>query len=140
MPARSKFSIRGAGGRGQVVISGSITLTAAGAISSLDGFATKTTAGGQSTIKTAGKTARYTVTLDRAYKKLRFLGAPGLVGPADAAFGNVNANAAQFRNRSAGSGATQASFDIQLFLASSGADTDGASGTEIHWAVVAQEQ
>jgi len=127
--------------RGEVIISGMFTLGSSGAIASAAGFVPSAAAGvSPGVVKTATKTARYTVTLDQAYASLRFLGAPGIVGPADAAFGNTNANGAEYRNRSAGTGvgpaATPASFDIQLMLDSTGADTDGASGYEVHWAVV----
>jgi hypothetical protein len=109
--------------RGEVLISGTITIGASGAISSQDGSRTIF-------VKTSAKTGRYTGTLDRKYKKVRMLGGPGLVGDTDSAFGNTNANTAQYRN------VTTSAFDIQCFLASSGADTNPASGTVIHWAAV----
>lgn len=126
MPAKVKYPEQKAGRRNTVILTGTITIGAAGAVSS-------SSAECATVVKTATKTGRYTVTLDRKYRSVRGLGAPGLVGPADAAFGNAAANAAQYRNVS-----TQ-TFDIQLFLASSGADTETTSGNVIHWAVEAQE-
>lgn len=131
MSLKPKFPfIRGIA-RDEICITGSIVLGSSGAIASVTGFVPSAAAGvSPGVVKTAGKTGRYTVTLDRTYKSLRFKGAPGLVGDTDAAIGNTNANIAFFRNR------TNKTFDIQLALASSGADTDGASGDEIHWSVI----
>ena len=129
-----KFPYLKGGARNHVILSGSIVLGGSGAIASVTGFLpTTATAGTQGVIKTATKTGRYSLVLDRKYKTVRFLGAPGLVGDTNAAIGNTNANIAFYRNR------TSNSFDIQLALASSGADTDGASGTEIHWAIEVRE-
>ena len=133
---KMKHAMMGAHARDYVIIMGSLTLGGSGAISSTTGFAPSAAAAvSPGVVKTATKTGRYTVTLDRSYKEIILLNAD-LVGPTDAAFGNTNANAVGFRNRTAGTGnAAPASFDIQLMLASTGADTDGASGTEVHWAV-----
>lgn len=112
--------------RNWIFYSVSITLTAAGAISAVAGdLPLTTTAGAFGVIKTAAKTGRYSLKLDKKYKALRILGAPAIFGPADAAFGNTNANLAQVRNQALDG------FDIQLMLASTGADTDGASGYRI---------
>ena len=107
---------------------GSITLGSSGAIASASGHFPSASAGVFGVVKTASKTGRYTFTTDRKYKTLRVLSAT-IVGPADAAFGNTNANAVQVRNQ------TTSGFDLQLMLASTGADTDGASGYVINYVV-----
>lgn len=123
------FPIVGAGGRrGAAFIWGSITLGSSGAIASADGFFSSASAGVFGVVKTASKTGRYSFTTDRKYRSLRVLSAQ-LVGPADTAFGNTNANAVQVRNQA------KTGFDLQLMLASSGADTDGASGYVINYLV-----
>lgn len=126
MGARVKHPSRGSSRAREVRISGTITIGSSGAISAqaADGVATA--------VKTASKTGRYTVTLDRTYKNLRVAGAPGVVGPTDAAFGDTAAKAGAYRN------VTGSSFDIQMFI-SNGTDTEAASGYVIHWAVFGQE-
>lgn len=134
MPVRSKRSVRGAGKRGLVLLTGTITIGGAGAVSALVGDCTSTTLAADNSItKTAAKTGRYSVTLDRKYL---VTGRPWamLEGPADAAFGNVAGNALAVRNVAA------KTFDVQVFLASSGVDTETTSGNKIHWGVWAQEQ
>jgi hypothetical protein len=116
--------------RASDIITGTIVLTAAGAISSTTGFCPSAAAGvAPGVVKTAAKTARYTVTLDRKYRFIRPVGAPSIIGPTDVAFGNAAGNVAEYRNVG-----TQ-SFDVQVFLASSGADTESTSGNIITWAV-----
>lgn len=131
MPTRIKLPQRAAGlTRGWVELSGTITIGAAGAVSSSDGDAI-------TVVKTGSEVGRYTLTLDRTYLKVRAQGAPGIVGPADTAFGNTDANAAQWRGIAASAVST---VQIQLFLASSGADTETTSGNVIHWSLLAKEQ
>lgn len=104
---------------------GSFTLGSSGAVASSDipgGFCTIT--------KTNAKTARYSMKLHRGYGRLQNL-VPTLEGPADAAFGNTVGNAVGLRNMNASAGTA----DIQIFLASSGADTDGASGYVVRFSV-----
>ncbi len=75
------------------------------------------------------------MTLDGSYKVIRALGAPGLVGPTDAAI--ATADMAYFRNVTGGAGmATPASFDIQCCLGGTDTDATPTSGTEIHWSVI----
>lgn len=108
--------------RGGALISGSFTLGSSGALASAEGFfPITTTAGTFGVIKTASKTGRYSFVADRKYRKLRVVSAE-IVGPADSAFGNSVANSVGVRNQST------SAFDLQLMLASTGADTDGASG------------
>src|SRR5580698_2546779 len=98
---RLKGPLRGAGSiRGGVILSGSFTLTTAGALLSASGFIGKvaTVAGGLGVIATSGKTGRFSMVLDRKYRNLRPMGAPALSGPTDSSFGNTTANAAAFRN------------------------------------------
>lgn len=127
--------MRGSGAiRGGVILSGSFTLTTAGALLSASGFIGKvaTVAGGLGVIATAGKTGRFSMVLDRKYKTLRPMGNPALAGPTDSALGNTTANQTCFRNVS-GSG-----FDVQL-LNGTGADTAGATGTVVSWSVFCEE-
>jgi hypothetical protein len=132
MAKKVKGGAMGAQTRDEFILSGSIVIGAAGAIASTTGLCPSAAAGvSPGVVKTAGKTGRYTVTLDAKYITLRFLGAPGLVGPADAAI--ATADEAYYRNR------TTQTFDIQTCLAGVRTDADPASGTEIHWAVVVRD-
>jgi hypothetical protein len=104
---------------------GSFTLGGSGAVASSDlpgGFAT--------IVKTAAKTARYSVTVHRGFARM-IPGQPVIQGPADAAMGNTAANAAVVRNVNP----TAGTFDIQLLLASSGADTESTSGNKVYFHV-----
>jgi len=117
---------------------GSFTLGAAGALSVADGFLPiTTTAGTFGVIKTAAKTGRYSLFFDRKYRTMRVVGLT-IQGAADAAIGNTAGNMVFCRNLAARGKADQ-SFDIQLALASSGADTDGASGTVVSYIVAVEE-
>lgn len=117
------------GRRGPAFIWGSFTLGSSGAIASASGFfPITTTAGTFGVIKTASKTGRYSFTADRKYRTLRVVSAE-IVGPTDAGFGNTNANGVGVRNQ------TTNSFDLQLMLNSSGADTDGASGYIVNFLI-----
>lgn len=104
------------------LIAGTVTIGSSGAITATTGFFASESAGIWGVVKTASKTGRYTFTFDRNYRTNVVPIACGIVGPADAAFGNTSANSAEFRNVS------KSSCDIQLMLASTGADTDAASG------------
>lgn len=134
MAKRMKGGAMGAQTRDEITLTGSIVIGAAGAISSTTGLCPSAAAGvSPGVVKTAAKTGRYTVTLDAKYITLRFLGAPAIVGAADAAIGNATGNVGFYRNR------TTNTFDIQLTLASTGADTDAANPTEVHWAIVVRD-
>jgi hypothetical protein len=125
---RLKFPIRGGeSSRGAVIISGMFTVGGAGGVASADGASAGLSGAKNSTVKTVGKTGRYSVALDRNYRKLRFMGAPALVGPADAAI--ATADIAYYRNR------TTSGFDIQCCLGGADADANPTTGTEIHWSV-----
>jgi hypothetical protein len=126
--AKYKQRTRGTGRRGEVAISGTITITAAGAILSQTGE-----------LSTAAKNAaagRYDIVFDRVYRtgSIRFNGAM-LVRPDTTAFGNTSANMIQ--GQVAQSAAVHAT--LQGILASSGADTDVKSGHIIHYEFIAQE-
>lgn len=126
------FPILGAGQRrGAGLLMGSFTLGAAGAIASTTGFFPSAAAGVFGVVKTAGKTGRYSFTTDRKYRSLQVVGCE-LVGPSDTAFGNTTANSVLCRNQSL------TGFDLQLVLASSGADTDGASGYIVTYIVLVE--
>jgi hypothetical protein len=136
---QSKWPLRGSGGRrGACLLWGSFTLGAAGALSVADGFLPiTTTAGTFGVIKTATKTGRYSLFFDRKYRTMRVVGLT-IQGAADAAIGNTAGNMVFCRNLAARGKAAQ-SFDIQLALASSGADTDGANGTVVSYIVAVEE-
>ena len=116
--------------REEYILTGSIVIGAAGAIASTTGLApnSATTPG---VVKTNAKTGRYSIALDAKYITLRFLGAPGLVGPTDAAI--ATADIAYYRNR------TTSGFDIQCCLGGTDTDANPTSGTEIHWAIVVRD-
>lgn len=126
--SKIKFPDRfGGGRRGVGMITGILTIGAAGAI----------TAGATGELYTAVKNAaagRYDITFDRTYRtQPRFIGAT-LVATDTAAFGNANGNTVNGRSSATNNGAT-----LQAFLASSGADTNIASGYQIHFAFEVQE-
>jgi hypothetical protein len=131
---KMKGGVMNAQARGEFILSGTIVIGAAGAITSTTGLAPSAAAGvTPGAVKTAGEVGRYSVALDSKYLSLRFLGAPALVGAADAAIGNTTGNIGFYRNP------TTSGFDIQLALASTGADTEAANPTTVHWAVVVRD-
>jgi hypothetical protein len=133
MATKLRYPYLKGGARGETVLSGTITIGAAGAISAAVGFIPSKAAGiAPGVVKAATKTARYTFLYDRKYASV---GRPHvtLEGPADAAFGNADGNVVQVRN------VTANGFDVQVFLASSGADTETTSGNKIHWSAVVRE-
>lgn len=131
---------RGTGRRGELEISGTITITAAGAISAVTceyapgttGTIASSRAGYGFIVKNAAA-GRYDIALLRKYRSIR-LGSLVLVKAGGGAFGNVNANLIQWRVATTSADAT-----IQALLASSGADTDIASGDIISFSMVVQE-
>lgn len=125
MAAKYKHQSRGTVRRGEVTISGTIVLAAAGAIGSQTGEAS--TAGA----KTAS--GRYPITFDRTYRtgSVRCDGLTlGTTGGASIGAG-ATANAVYMKDP-VGTGCT-----IQLHLAN--VDTDGATGLLIHYSFIVQE-
>lgn len=120
---------RGTGRRGEVEISGTILVGAAGAVTS---FACEYMASG-GVVKNAAA-GRYDLLFVRKFKNIRVSPSPSITGPASAAFGNTAGNLAQWRPATAGFMAT-----LQVFLASTGADTDTTGGNIINFSLVAQE-
>jgi len=129
---------RGTSRRGEITISGTITVGASGAVTSVTGEEAPNITGAAGSAGSVLKDAaagRYNITLLRKYKNIRFGSPPCILGPTTAAFGNTNANMCQWRpSGSAGQG-----FTIQALLASTGADTDVLSTNVIHWDIYAQE-
>lgn len=131
---------RGTGRRGELEISGTITITAAGAISAVSceyapaitGTLASTRANYGFIIKNAAA-GRYDIALAKKYRNIR-LGSLALVKAGGGAFGNTNANLLQWRVATTNADAT-----IQGLLASTGADTDLASGDIISFSMVVQE-
>jgi len=113
--------------RGAVVITGTILIGAAGAVTSFVCEAVDSSAG---IVKTASKTGRYTVTFLRKYKSVRVCSME-LIGPADAALTSTDGNDLFIRNL------TGTGFDIQA-RQTSYADANPASGNSIHFTVEAQ--
>jgi hypothetical protein len=127
MASRLKQQTRGTGRRAEITINGTITVGAAGAITSQTGelvTAVKNAAAG-----------RYDLTFDRIYKtgSVR-CDCAMLFRPDTTAFGNVSANVVQGQ-----AGADAGHATLQGILASSGADTDVKSGHVIHYSFTAQE-
>lgn len=108
-------------------MSGTVTIGAAGAITAQ----TSNESAGLTFTKTAAKTARYDFLSYRPWDRL--VVNANIVGPTDAAFGNVAANMVQARNVLPLATDTQG--QLQGILASTGADTDFASGTVIHYTI-----
>lgn len=125
--------------RGTLLITGTITITAAGAIASVSceqapgttGTLASTRANYGFCLKNAAA-GRYDLAFLRKPRNLRYLGG-GIMKAGGGAFGNVSANALQPRVATTNADAT-----LQAFLASSGADTDVASGDIIHFAFEGQ--
>lgn len=115
--------------RSAVVITGAITIGAAGAVTSYACEACDNTGG---IVKNAAA-GRYDIVFLRKFRNFRLVGAPGILGPATAAFGNADGNTAQWRPATTNFHAT-----LQTFLASSGADTNTTSGNVIHFAIEVQ--
>lgn len=97
--------------------SGTLTLGASGAVAS------SVLPSAAWTVAKNAAAGRYNFTIHRGFGRILNV-LPSIEGPASAAFGNTNANLAAARNVNAAAG----TFDVQLLLASTGADTDGASG------------
>src|SRR5262245_53196966 len=111
-----------------VIITGTITVGGSGAVSS---FACEQCATSTGIVKNAAA-GRYDIVFMQKYRNLRVIGC-GLNKASGGAFGNTNANTVQHRPATSGYSVT-----LQALLASSGADTDVASGDIIHFAVEAQ--
>lgn len=109
------------------IFSGSFTIGAAGAITAQDGMKSS----GGTVSKTGGQTGRYDVVLFSTIARATVYSS--IVGPTTAAFGNTNANLAGIRNVLPTN--TVSNLEIQGILASTGADTDFASGTIVNWTV-----
>jgi hypothetical protein len=105
---------------------GTLTLTgASGAIGSTD------IQGAALTVVKNAAAGRYDWTLHRGFGKIKNV-IPSLEGPASSSFGNTTANACANRSVNASAG----TFTTQLLLASTGVDTDGASGYVVRVTVV----
>ncbi len=115
---------RGTGRRGVIVITGTILIGAAGAI-------TTTVCELASVVKTAAKTGRYTVTFYRKYRNVRVNGLV-TIGPADAALTSTDGIFLSARNVSG------TSIDIQASQVSL-ADANPTNGNSIHFTIEAQE-
>jgi hypothetical protein len=125
--------------RGEQLITGTITVTAAGAIASVSceqaPGTTGTLASSRSNYGFCVKNAaagRYDLAFFRKFRNLRYLGG-GIMKAGGGAFGNAAANTIQPRVATTNADAT-----LQAFLASTGADTDVASGDIIHFAFAGQ--
>src|SRR5262245_17149658 len=131
---------RGSGRRGELEINGTITIGGSGAITAVScehapgttGTLASTRAGYGFIVKNAAA-GRYDIALIRKYRNIR-LGSVILQKAGGGAFGNTNANLIQWRVQTTNADAT-----IQALLASSGADTDIASGDIIHFSMTVQE-
>jgi hypothetical protein len=108
-----------------LLIGGSVTVGAAGAISAQDGAKLS---GGTAT-QVASEDGRYLITLDRTYKRVRPL-APLMIGPADAAFPTTTGSDPQARLL------TTSSFTVQFKRVDTQADADPASGTVFTWSAL----
>lgn len=120
----------GTGRRGATLITGTITLTAAGAVASYVCEYMPSTLGA---VKNAAA-GRYDLNFIRKFKNLRFVGC-GLINTQGAAFGNAVGNTIQARTATTNFAAT-----LQVFLASSGADTDTTSGNIIWFCFEGQDR
>jgi len=125
--------------RGEIAITGTITITAAGAIASVaceyapgtTGTLAASRANYGFIVKNAAA-GRYDIALYRKLRNIRVVGV-SLMKAGGGAFGNAVANTIQPRVPTTNADAT-----LQAFLASTGADTDIASGDIIHFELVGQ--
>jgi len=108
-----------------LLIGGSFTIGASGAISAQDGAKLS----GGTVTQTASEDGRYAVALDRTYKRVRPL-APLMIGPDDSAFPTTTGSDPQARLL------TTSGFSIQFKRTDTQADTDPASGTVCTWAAL----
>jgi len=108
-----------------LLIGGSFTIGASGAISAQDGAKLS---GGVVT-QVASEDGRYHVALDRVYKRVRPL-APNMIGPDDSAFPTTTGSSPKSRLL------TTSSFDVQFVREDTQADADPASGTVCVWAAL----
>lgn len=114
----------------KLLLNVAVTIGASGAVSSQSPAAAIC---GLTVTEIGTETGRYLVTpYKTAWSRLSPVGAV-LEGPADTAMGNTAGNATCVRNVSA------SSFDVQTFLASSGADTDTTSGNKLHITALVEE-
>src|SRR5688572_8917505 len=125
MPERILVPSRGVVRKGQVFLSGAVTIGASGAVSTEDGTAEC----GAVVTQVASEDGRYLVTLYKTFQKLR---APTVImeGPADTAFPTTTGSDPQVR------AVGTSSFLIQFKRTDTQADTDPASGTVVHWSVI----
>lgn len=105
-----------------LLIGGSVTIGASGAVSSQDGAKLS----GGTVTQVGSEDGRYLVTLDRTYKRVRPL-APLMIGPDDAAFPTTTGSDPQARLL------TTSSFAVQFKRTDTQVDTDPASGTVFTW-------
>jgi hypothetical protein len=108
-----------------LLIGGSFTIGASGAISAQDGAKLS----GGTVTQVASEDGRYLVTLDRTYKRVRPL-APLMIGPDDAAFPTTTGSDPQARLL------TTSGFAVQFKRTDTQADADPASGTVCTWAAL----
>jgi hypothetical protein len=112
-----------------VVLAGTVTIGAAGAISAQDGA--QLTGGTAS--KTGGKTGRYGIAFQRKWKRTLHVGAT-MVGPDDSAFPTTTGSSPKARLLAVDG------FSVQFVREDTQADADPASGTKFTWiAVVASK-
>jgi hypothetical protein len=104
------------------VLSGTVTITSAGAISAQD--SAKFT--GATVAKTGGKSGRYAITFQRTYKRIIGAGA-AMVGPDDSAFPTTTGSTPKLRLL------TTSGFSVQFVREDTQADADPASGTTFTW-------
>lgn len=108
-----------------LLIGGSVTIGASGAISTQDGAKLS----GGTVSQVASEDGRYLVTLDRTYKRVRPL-CPLMIGPADDAFPTTTGVDPQARNL------TTSTFQVQFKRHDTNADADPASGTVFIWSAL----
>lgn len=117
-----KLSLMKAARPKNVLIGGSFTIGASGAVSAQDGARLS----GGTVTQTGSEDGRYLVTLDRAYQRVRPL-SPLMIGPDDSAFPADSGSDPQARLL------TTSSFSIQFKRTDTQADADPASGTVCTW-------
>lgn len=105
-----------------LLIGGTVTITAAGAIGSQDGAKLS----GGTVTQTASEDGRYSIAFDRTYKRTKVIGAT-MVGPTDSAFPTTTGSSPKTRNKAT------TGFDVQFVREDTQADTDPADGTVFTW-------
>lgn len=121
MPARHWYQLHTLNPK-DLLIGGTVTIGASGAVSSEDGAKLS----GGTVTQTASEDGRYSIAFDRTYKRTKVIGVT-MVGPTDSALPTTTGSDPVARNKAT------TGFDVQFKRTDTQADADPASGTVFTW-------